>query len=229
MGNKRIIEIYSGAYASGKSETAINRAYQYIKMGKPITLVDLDTVEPAYCLRPLVPKLEEDGIKVVAQTDRFGLGEAASYVTQEQVMVLKNSQTDIIIDVGYGASGLDILDILQGIEDETDVRNYLVVNTSKFETKDEESIKEYLDIAKGCGDKTYKYFNGLISNTHFGDETTKEDVVNGYNILKNVSKEVNMPIFAIGVADFLAKDFEILKHDGIPLWVYHRMMPNAMW
>ena len=143
MENKRIVEIYSGAYASGKSETAINRAYQYIKMGKPITLVDLDTVEPAYCLRPLVPKLEEDGIKVVAQTDRFGLGEAASYVTQEQVMVLKNNQTDIIIDVGYGASGLDILDILQGIEDETDVRNYLVVNTSKFETKDEESIKEY--------------------------------------------------------------------------------------
>ena len=32
----------------------------------------------------------------------------------------------------------------------------------------EESIKEYLDIAKGCGDKSYKCFNGLISNTHFG-------------------------------------------------------------
>ena len=229
MGNKRIVEIYSGAYASGKSETAINRAYQYIKMGKPITLVDLDTVEPAYCLRPLVPKLEEDGIKVVAQTDRFGLGEAASYVTQEQVMVLKNNQTDIIIDVGYGASGLDILDILQGVEDEMDVRNYLVVNTSKFETKDEESIKEYLDIAKGCGDRPYKCFNGLISNTHFADETTKEDVVNGYNILKNVAKEVNIPIFAIGIPDFLSKDFETSKYDDTPLWVYHRMMPNALW
>lgn len=229
MENKRIVEIYSGAYASGKSETAINRAYQYIKMGKPITLVDLDTVEPAYCLRPLVPKLEEDGIKVVAQTDRFGLGEAASYVTQEQVMVLKNNQTDIIIDVGYGASGLDILDILQGIEDETDVRNYLVVNTSKFETKDEESIKEYLDIAKGCGDRPYKCFDGLISNTHFGDETTKDDVMNGYEILKNVSKDVGIPIFAIGMADFLTKDVETLQHDNTPIWVYRRMMPNAMW
>ena len=229
MKNKRIVEIYSGAYASGKSETAISRAYQYIKMGKPITLVDLDTVEPAYCLRPLVPKLEEDGIKVVAQTDRFGLGEAASYVTQEQVMVLKNNQTDIIIDVGHGASGLDILDILQGIEDETDVRNYLVVNTSKFETKDEESIKEYLDIAKGCGDRPYKCFDGLISNTHFGDETTKDDVMNGYEILKNVSKDVGIPIFAIGMADFLAKDVETLQHDNTPIWVYRRMMPNAMW
>ena len=187
MEDKRIIEIYSGAYASGKSETAINRAYQYLKMGKSITLVDLDTVEPAYCLRPLVPKLKKDGINVVAQLDRFGLGEAASYVTQEQIMVLKNYKNDIIIDVGYGASGLDILDILQGIENEIIVHNYLVVNTSKFETKDEESIIEYLNIAKGCGNKPYKCFNGFISNTHFGDETTKEDIVNGYNIVKNVS------------------------------------------
>lgn len=229
MENKRIVEIYSGAYASGKSETAINRAYQYVKMGKPITLVDLDTVEPAYCLRPLVPKLEADGIKVVAQTDRFGLGEAASYVTQEQIMVLKNNKNDIIIDVGYGASGLDILDILQGIEDELDVRNYLVVNTSKFETKDEEGIKEYLNIAKGCGDKPYKCFDGFISNTHFGDETTKDDVRNGYEILKNVSKDVGIPIFAIGMADFLKNDVETSKYDNTPIWVYHRMMPNAMW
>lgn len=229
MEDKRIIEIYSGAYASGKSETAINRAYQYLKMGKSITLVDLDTVEPAYCLRPLVPKLKKDGINVVAQLDRFGLGEAASYVTQEQIMVLKNYKNDIIIDVGYGASGLDILDILQGIENEIIVHNYLVVNTSKFETKDEESIIEYLNIAKGCGNKPYKCFNGFISNTHFGDETTKEDIVNGYNIVKNVSKEVKIPIFAIGVPDFLVKDFETLKYDDTPLWVYHRMMPNAMW
>lgn len=229
MENKRIVEIYSGAYASGKSETAINRAYQYIKTGKAITLVDLDTVEPAYCLRPLVPQLEKDGINVVAQTDRFGLGEAASYVTQEQVMVLKNNKTDIIIDVGYGASGLDILDILQGIEEETNVKNYLVINTSKFETKDEESILEYLNIAKGCGDRPYKCFNGLISNTHFGDETTKDDVIRGYEILKNVSKESNIPIFAIGVADFLTKDFETLNYDGVPIWIYNRMMPNAMW
>ena len=206
MENKRIVEIYSGAYASGKSETAINRAYQYVKMGKPITLVDLDTVEPAYCLRPLVPKFEADGIKVVAQTDRFGLGEAASYVTQEQIMVLKNNKNDIIIDVGYGASGLDILDILQ-----------------------EEGIKEYLNIAKGCGDKPYKCFDGFISNTHFGDETTKDDVRNGYEILKNVSKDVGIPIFAIGMPDFLKNDVETSKYDNTPMWVYHRMMPNAMW
>ena len=54
----RTIEIYTGAYASGKSENALNRAIEYRKNNKNITLVDLDTVEPAYCMRPIEKKLK---------------------------------------------------------------------------------------------------------------------------------------------------------------------------
>ena len=60
----RTVEVYTGTYASGKSETSINRALQYVKENKEITLVDLDTVEPAYCMRPIIGELEERGIKV---------------------------------------------------------------------------------------------------------------------------------------------------------------------
>ena len=127
---KRTVEVFTGAYASGKSESALNRALQYAKRGKDITLVDLDTVEPAYCLRPIIEELKEKGISIIAQTDYFGLGEAGSYVTAEQINCLSKNG-DMIIDVGYGASGLDILDILNNIEQEKDLRIYLVVNTSK--------------------------------------------------------------------------------------------------
>ena len=81
----RTVEVFTGAYASGKSESAINRALQYANCGKSITLVDLDTVEPAYCLRPIIGELKEKGINIIAQTDYFGLGEAGSYVTAEQI------------------------------------------------------------------------------------------------------------------------------------------------
>ena len=127
----RKVEVYAGAYASGKSETALNRARQYARAGKPITLVDLDTVEPAYTLRPIAGQLETERIKVITQPEYFGLGEAGSYITPAQQNCLA-SDGDIIIDVGYGASGLDILDILNNIEKETNLEIYLVVNTSKF-------------------------------------------------------------------------------------------------
>ena len=221
----RVIEIYAGAYASGKSETALNRARQYAQLNKPITLVDLDTVEPAYTLRPIANDLRKMGVNVITQPDNFGLGEAASYVTPAQVNFLSNDG-DIIVDVGYGAGGLDILDIVNNIDKETNLQAYLVVNTAKFETSTIDNIIEYVDFARGS-ERKYD-FSGMISNTHFGDETTKEDIINGYNKLKIASQKVNIPIRAIGIDEKLAQDFA-LTYDGVEVWAYKRMMPKAFW
>ena len=221
----RVIEIYAGAYASGKSETALNRARQYAQLNKPITLVDLDTVEPAYTLRPIANDLRKMGINVITQPDNFGLGEAASYVTPAQVNFLSNDG-DIIVDVGYGAGGLDILDIVNNIDKETNLQAYLVVNTAKLETSTIDNIIEYVDFARGS-ERKYD-FSGMISNTHFGDETTKEDIINGYNKLKIASQKVNIPIRAIGIDEKLAQDFG-LTYDGVEVWAYKRMMPKAFW
>ena len=221
----RFVEVYAGAYASGKSETALNRARTFAQKGEKITLVDLDTVEPAYTLRPIAKDLEKLGINVITQPDCFGLGEAASYITAAQVNCLANDG-NIIIDVGYGAGGLDILDIINNIGDETDLRIYLVVNTSKFETSTVDNIIEYVTFAEGLEKRQWKKFSGMISNTHFGDETTKEDVINGYNKLKLASEKINIPIHAIGVDESL--NFAP-TYDGIEVWKYNRLMPKALW
>ena len=105
---ERIVEVYAGAYASGKSETALNRARQYSQLNKPITLVDLDAVEPSYTLRPIAGELKALGINVISQPDNFGLGEAASYVTPAQINCLSNEkQIDqlSLFKLGYAAFG----------------------------------------------------------------------------------------------------------------------------
>lgn len=225
--NDRIVEVFAGAYASGKSETAINRARQYAALNKSITLVDLDTVEPAYTLRPIAENLRAMGINVITQPDNFGLGEAASYVTPAQTNCLAQSG-DIIIDVGYGAGGLDILDILNGIENEKNLEIYLVVNTAKFETSTVDNIIEYVTFAEGIEKRAWKKFTGVISNTHFGDETTKDDIITGYNKLKEACQKIHLPVRAIGVDENLASGFG-LTYDGVDVWLYRRMMPKAFW
>ena len=223
----RTVEVFAGAYASGKSETSINRARQFAEAGKSVTLVDLDTVEPAYTLRPIAGDLEKMAIRVITQPDNFGLGEAASYVTAAQTNCLAQ-EGDMIIDVGYGAGGLDILDILNNIDKEINLKIYLVVNTSKFETSTVENIIEYVTFAEGLEKREWKKFSGMISNTHFGDETTSEDIIRGYKKLKEASAKLNIPIRAIGVDEKLAKDFKE-TYDGVDVWVYKRMMPKAFW
>ncbi|MBQ7287651.1 MAG: hypothetical protein IJW73_07825 [Candidatus Gastranaerophilales bacterium] len=225
----RTVEIYTGAYASGKSENAINRAMSFIKSNKPITLVDLDTVEPAYCMRPLEKTLRDIGIDLILQSDYFGLGEAGSYVTNEQINCLKKTDGDIIIDVGYGVTGLDTLDILNDIDLEKNVKILLVVNTAKFETRDVESIIEYMQFNNGENVKPWKKISGFISNTHLGDETTLEDIKRGYEILKEVSKLTNIPIEAISCDVKFKNFFENNVYDNIPIRYLERLMPKALW
>lgn len=225
----RKVEIYTGAYASGKSENAINRALMYRNEGKEITLVDLDTVEPAYCMRPLEHELRQRGINLILQSDYFGLGEAGSYVTNEQINCLKKTDGDIIIDVGYGVTGLDTLDILNDIDLEKDIEIFLVVNTAKFETRDVDSILEYMQFNSGENIKQWKKITGFISNTHLGDETTVEDIKRGYEILKEVSLKTSIPIVAISVDEKFKKHFENNSYDNKPVRYLTRLMPNALW
>lgn len=223
----RKLEVFAGAYASGKSETALNRALQFANIGQHITLVDLDTVEPAYTLRPLEKKLTDRGINVITQPEYEGLGEAANYVNSRQINCL-SEDGDIIIDVGYGASGLDILDIVNNIEDEENMEIFIVINTSKFETFSKENILEYVSFAEGLEKRPWKKFSGIVSNTHLGDETTKDDVIRGYNIIKSASEELGIPIRAIGVSETLKDQFDS-TYDGVEIWFYERMMPDALW
>ena len=225
----RTVEIYTGAYASGKSENAINRAIEYINNNKKITLVDLDTVEPAYCMRPLEKTLKDMGIDLILQSDYFGLGEAGSYVTNEQINCLKKNDNDIIIDVGYGVTGLDTLDILNDIDLEENIKIYLVVNTSKFETMDKDLILEYIKFNSGENKKPWKKISGFISNTHLGDETTKEDIIRGYKILKQVANETKIPIVAISADQKFQGQFENDQYDGIQIKYLNRLMPKALW
>jgi hypothetical protein len=224
----RTVEVFTGAYASGKSESAVNRALQYVKAGESITLVDFDTVEPAYCIRPLKKELDALGVTTIAQSENFGLGETGSYVTAEQVNCLKRAG-NVIIDVGYGASGLDTLEVITDIEKEENLKIYLVLNTSKFETHDVESILEYIDFASGLKKRPWKKFAGLISNTHFAQETTYEDITRGYEIIKKASKQAGIPIIAIGADEKFTPDFKNAQYDNVPVWFYKRFMPKALW
>lgn len=224
----RVVEVYTGAYASGKSEISINRAFMLNTPDSPITLIDLDTVEPAYTLRPLKKELEEEGLKIVTQEDYFGLGEAGNVITMEQLNCLSIAG-NLVIDVGYGVGGLDILEIIQNISDEPDLRIYIVINTSKLETCSKEAIIDYINWSKGEEEQPWKKFSGIISNTHFGDDTSKDDTLRGYEITKEAAKELNLPIIAIAATDAIARTFDGFVHDGVPVWPLTRRMPKALW
>jgi hypothetical protein len=224
----RIVEVFTGTYNSGKSEISINRALMLKNSGQTPILVDLDTVEPAYTLRPIKKELEKSGLKVIAQENYIGLGETGNVITAEQKNCLLNPGI-IVIDVGYGAGGLDILEILTGIEEETNLEIYMVINVSKPETSTVGGIIEYVTWSFGTGKHPWKKFSGIISNTHFADETQKQDVIRGYKITLEASKKLKIPIKAVTLSEKIFSEVSENDFNGIPVWFLKRFMPNALW
>jgi len=125
----RIVEAYVGEYASGKSEVAVNRALMLSRLGRTVTLVDLDIVEPCYTLRPIKLELIAAGIQVLAweTRDTEGLGEAGNVIRAENRWALKRPG-DIILDIGYGVGGSRTLNLLEGADSDPNLRMVAVIN-----------------------------------------------------------------------------------------------------
>ncbi len=64
MFNKRI-NIFTGHFGSGKTEVAVNYAFEMARTGQRTAIVDLDIVNPFFRTADAKQKLENSGIKVV--------------------------------------------------------------------------------------------------------------------------------------------------------------------
>lgn len=218
----RIVEAYIGEYASGKSENAVNRALSLAEQGRKVTLVDLDLVEPVYTLRPLIEMLEEKGIKVIAwkTEETIGLGEAGSVLHPAMRWALKN-EGDVILDIGYGAKGSAVLNLLEGIEDEKDLKVILVVNTLRPMTDSVEKIIEYLYETGPA--------HGMIANTHLGEQTTVELMVDGLEMVQEAAQKAGLPVLAMAVDERFKEDFPEDTVHGVPLRFLRRYLPLGFW
>lgn len=208
----RIIEAFIGEYASGKTEVSINRALHIRRPAERMMLLDLDTEEPVYTVRTVRPILEQRGLDVVSlDADRvFGLGEAGVPVTDEMINVLSRSG-NVVIDVGYGVHGAAALNLLLGIEDEPELAVYCVVNSRRPMTSTPRLIASYIESLKPC--------HFIINNTNLGNETTRDVIMDGVEVVAEASKISGRPVAAVSIAIDVADRLQLTPQDvGAPLW-----------
>jgi len=217
-----IIEAYIGEYASGKSENAVNRAIELRRRGLPVTLVDLDTVEPCYTIRPIKRELEALGICVVAWEthETVGLGEAGSVIKGCMRWVLRR-QGNIIMDVGYGVHGANIFNIIEGSDENKYLKIIAVINMSRPFTSTVDKTLEYVT--------TLGRVDALLNNTHLAEETTVEIVQNGAKGVAEVAKILGLPLIATAAVKEVAEQIGIVDCVGNPVRQLERIMPRTFW
>lgn len=187
-----------------------------------MTLVDLDLVEPFYTLRPIKKKLEEMGLRVLAwETGQtMGLGEAGSVIKPEMRWALRR-EGDIILDIGYGVEGARTMNLVEGAKESKDLKIYAVINISRPMTA---SIPDVIEYVQGLG-----RIDGLINNTHLGDETTPEVVQDGAGVVAEAARQLNLPVIATCIERRLATDFGDRDIAGNPVRLLDRYMKDTFW
>ncbi|NLO88775.1 MAG: hypothetical protein GX088_00345 [Clostridia bacterium] len=218
----KLREAYVGEYASGKSEVAINRALELRRQGRKVRLVDLDLVEPFYTLRPIKKELEDKGLEVVAWTtgEIMGLGETGSLLKPEMKWAF-NYGGDVILDIGYGVKGVQVINLLEGLGDKTLLKIFVVINVARPLTASVDDIMEYV--------ATLGKVDGLINNSHLGDETNEEIIKEGAYIVTEAALKLNVPVIATTVAREFAHFVGDKDPMGNPVRILDLHMKKALW
>jgi len=182
------ITIISGHYGSGKSEVSVNLAIN----NKIDYLVDLDIINPYFRSRGLASFLEENNIHLVESTVKGMLGSDLPYVSGEGVVPFVNPDITAIYDLGGTENGARVLiQFLDRVKDISEIDFLCCVNIFRPETA---NVKGILDTISMYEAETQMRVTGLINNTNLINETEEEDIIRGEEILKEVSKQLNIPI-----------------------------------
>ena len=193
------LNIFIGAYGSGKSEISVNCAMG-IKTRNPeakVLLADLDIVNPFYRSADAARKLDNLDIRVISPSYANSNVDVPA-LSGEVYSIFDDESYVGVFDIGGEDMGANVLGSMHNRLLGIDYNLFMVINTLRPFTSDEDSI---IMMAKDLEAAAKLPITGFINNTNLLDETTFEDIVRGNEIIHNVSEKVGVPLVATSVLD----------------------------
>jgi len=185
------VTLLCGHYGSGKTNVAVNMAYDLKSQYSDVVIADLDIVNPYFRTKDSKDDLEQRGITLIS-SEYAGTNVDIPAMPQQMYMITDNKNLHAVIDVGGDDRGaLALGRIAPAIMEENDYEMLFVINCYRPLTRDAESTLEVMrEIEQACKCK----FTAIVNNSNLGNETTAEDVINSVPYANEVSKITGLPI-----------------------------------
>jgi len=214
MDYKRLTVI-TGHFGSGKTEISINYAIELKKLVDKVALVDLDIVNPYFRSREERETLKQDyDVRVVCTEEEYMNADIPA-LSPEIYGVLQDKRWNTVVDLGGDDIGATALGMFNKYFQEEPYEMIFVVNVNRpFTSTKEGIIKRIRAIEKASRIKV----THLVNNTHLMDDTTIDDILNGYKVTEEVSRETGLPIkFISGKKEILEKLPDYIEVKLFPL------------
>ena len=213
------IVVVVGNYGSGKTEVTVNLAAHRLQAGIDVRIADLDLVNPYFRSREVRGTLGQMGIEVVIPPERYVHADLPILSPKVAGMIRQPSQLTLL-DVGGDEVGATVLSALFESLHDQPVQMLQVVNP----------YRPYTDTIEGCLKMREKIeyaarltITGLVGNANLIDETTFDDIINGYAFVRKLSMESDLPLMFI-TAEKRHLDGIDLDRFSCPVLPIHRQL-----
>lgn len=200
------ITIISGHYGSGKTNIAVNLAFDLKKQQQNVAIADIDIVNPYFRTKDSEAVLKDAGIKLIC-SEYANSNVDIPALPQEIYSITDDASLYSILDVGGDERGaLALGRISPKIRTENNYDMIYVVNFFRPLTSVVDSAIEVMrEIENACGLR----FNYIINNSNIGRETTPQDVLGSFDKANELSEKTELPILYTTVDNNL---YEPLKN-----------------
>lgn len=185
--------VITGHFGSGKSEIALNMAFNEAKSGKRITIVDLDIVNPYFRAAERFKELAEAGIRLLNPS--FVTSGVEIPALPAEIYSAFNDDSELVIfDVGGDAAGAIALGQYHrffSLISREDLEVSCVVNARRPFSRDLAGNLEMLESIRAAARMD---IDNLINNTNLSQETTAEILAEGYSLVREISIASGLPV-----------------------------------
>ena len=206
------LTILCGHYGSGKTNIAVNMAYDLRAQRDNVAVADLDIVNPYFRSKDSQQDFEERGIRLIC-SDFASSNVDLPSMPADLYSITDDRSLSVILDIGGDDRGAYALGRLRdAILAEDDYDMLMVVNRYRPLTPDAESTLEVMrEIEAACGIP----FTGIINNSNIARETTARDVLDTAAYAEEVSRLSGLPLVCTAVTQEL---YDELKDQISPLF-----------
>jgi len=212
--------IVTGHYGSGKTEFAVSLAMMMVSRS-PVSIIDLDIVNPYFRSQERRELLENNGIAVYGSMYKKEITAELPALGANIRVPLENSSCRVIIDAGGNDAGALVLNQFTKYFTDEDTTVLTVVNANRPDTSDIGGILEHI---KAIERITKLNISGLVNNTHMLRETTAADIIHGHKLCMEVCEATGKTLlcncYPEGVVD--PDELDGFSENLMPLGLYMR-------
>lgn len=215
------ITLLSGHYGSGKTNIAVNMAFELKKQFDRVVIADMDIVNPYFRTKDSLKEFEEAGIKLIASAFAGSNVDLPS-LPQEMYSLTDDTSSHCILDIGGDERGALVLGrYADSIKKENDYEMLFVFNAYRPLTPDADSALEVMREIEWAGKIP---FTAIINNSNIGEETTPEAVISSMEKARELSEKAGIPLKMTAVDSRIFPSLENTIPNLFPLKLQAKIM-----